>query len=293
MLPIRFNPGHGLSLAPFQLVGSPTAVTAIAGQVALRALPPARVLPAIATATFLRVNQLKVGSEVQLTVGQTPLTAVIVAETNAFPTVTGPGGGLLVDLAATQELVAATGQSPIPVTQWWLATKNGQVPPGLPARTSVTDRAAMAAQLLADPMSAIPQQAIVATAIAAALLAALGFSVAVAGSVRERRNQSALLAALGVDGRAQARLLCLEAASLSVPAAVTGLLLGTVLAHLLVPAVTLTSTAAAPVVPVLVKVPVATAALIALIVTAIPVLAAAASAVYRPDPAAQLRMAAS
>jgi hypothetical protein len=40
-------------------------------------------------------------------------------------------------------------------------------------------------------------------------------------------------------------------------------------------------------------VPVTTAALIALIVTAIPVLAAAASAVYRPDPAAQLRMAAS
>ena len=90
-----------------------------------------------------------------------------------------------------------------------------------------------------------------------------------------------------------ARLLCLEAASLSVPAAITGLLLGTVLAHLLVPAVTLTAAAAAPVVPVLVKVPIASAALIALIVTAIPVLAAAASAVYRPDPAAQLRMAAS
>jgi ABC-type antimicrobial peptide transport system permease subunit len=151
----------------------------------------------------------------------------------------------------------------------------------------------MAAQLLADPMSAIPQQAVVATAIAAALLAALGFSVSVAGSVRERRSQSALLAALGVDGRAQARLLCLEAVSLSLPAAATGLLLGTVLAHLLVPAVTLTASAAAPVVPVLVKVPVTTAALIALIVTAIPVLAAAASAVYRPDPAAQLRMAAS
>ncbi|HET7014097.1 MAG TPA: FtsX-like permease family protein [Streptosporangiaceae bacterium] len=290
---VNFNPGHGLSLAPFQVVGSPTAVTAITGLVALRALPPARVLPAIATASFLRLNQLKVGSDVQLTAGQTPLTAVIVGETNAFPTVTGTGGGLIVDLAAAQEMVTAVGQPPIPVTQWWLATKTSQAPPGLPVRTSVIDRAVMAAQLLADPMSAIPQQAVVATAIAAALLAALGFSVAVAGSVRERRNQAALLAALGVDGRAQARLLCLEAASLSVPAAITGLLLGTVLAHLLVPAVTLTAAAATPVVPVLVKVPVTSAALIALIVTAIPVLAAAASAVYRPDPAAQLRMAAS
>jgi hypothetical protein len=293
VLPVRFNPGHGLSLAPFQLVGSPTAVTAIGGQVAVRALPPPRVLPAIATASFLRVNQLKVGSEVPLTAGQTSIDAVVVAQTGAFPTVTGTGGGLIVDLAAAQELIAATGQAPIPVTQWWLTTRTGEVPPDLPARTSVVDRAAMAASLLADPMSAIPQQAIVATAIAAALLAALGFSVAVAGSVRERRNQSALLAALGVNGRAQARLLCLEAVSLSLPAAATGLLLGTVLAHLLVPAVTLTAAAGAPVVPVLVKVPIATAALIALIVTAIPVLAAAASAAYRPDPAAQLRMAAS
>lgn len=292
-LPIDFNPGHGLSVAPFQQVGSPTAVTAITGQVSLRALPARQTLPAIATASFLRANQLKVGSPVQLTAGQTPVHAVVVGEVSSFPTVTGAGGGLIVDLAAAQEMMAAVGQSPIPVTQWWLATTAGHLPPGLPAHTSVTDRAVLAAQLLADPMSAIPQQAVVATAIAAALLAALGFSVSVAGSVRERRSQSALLAALGVDGRAQARLLCLEAVSLSLPAAATGLLLGTVLAHLLVPAVTLTATAAAPVVPVLVKVPVTTAALIALIVTAIPVLAAAASAAYRPDPAAQLRMAAS
>jgi hypothetical protein len=292
-LPIRFNPGHGLSVSPFSFAFASTGTAPLTGEVSLRAAAPAKVLPAIATTSFLRANQLKVGSEIQLTAGQTPITAQVVSQVATFPTVTTPGGGLIVDLAATQEIVLPTGQAPIPVTQWWLATRTGAVPPGLPAHTSTVDRAAVAAQLLTDPMSAIPQQAVIATAIAAALLAALGFSVSVAGSVRERRSQSALLAALGVDGRAQARLLCLEAVSLSLPAAATGLLLGAVLAHLLVPAVTLTATAAAPIVPVLVKVPVTTAALIALIVTAIPVLAAAASAVYRPDPAAQLRMAAS
>jgi hypothetical protein len=292
-MPIRFNPGHGLSVSPFTYPGAATGLAPLAGEVDLRAAGPAKLLPAIATASFLRVNQLKVGSEIQLTAGQTPVTAVVVAEVANFPTVTAPAGALVVDLTAVQEAVLPAGQGPIPVTQWWLATRTGAVPPGFPARTSTVDRDAMAAQLLADPMSAIPQQAVVATAIAAALLAALGFSVSVAGSVRERRSQAALLAALGVAGREQARLLCLEAVSLSLPAAATGLLLGTVLAHLLVPAVTLTATAAAPVVPVLVKVPVLTAALIALIVTAIPVLAAAASAAYRPDPAAQLRMAAS
>lgn len=84
-------------------------------------------------------------------------------------------------------------------------------------------------------------------------------------------------------------MLCLEALALSLPAAATGLLLGTVLAHLLVPSVTLTATAAAPVVPVLVEVPIATVAAITLVVTAIPVLAAATAAIYRPDPAAELR----
>jgi len=155
----------------------------------------------------------------------------------------------------------------------------------------VTDRARLLSALEADPLSAIPQQAVQSIAVAAALLAILGFSVSVAASVRERRSQSALLAALGVDGAAQARLLCLEALALSLPAAVTGLLLGTVLAHLLVPAVTLTATAVAPVPSVLVEVPLATAALLALTITAVPVLAAAATAVRRPDAAAQLRVA--
>ena len=41
----------------------------------------------------------------------------------------------------------------------------------------------------------------------------------VTASVRERRAQRALLAALGVSQAAQARLLCLEQLMLSVPAA--------------------------------------------------------------------------
>lgn len=261
------------------------------GIVTLRAAAPPAYVPGIATSKFLTANNLGVGSEIQIGDGQATIDVRIAAEIKSFPTITASGGGVIVDETAVQELVTALGQAPVPVTEWWLATDGGRVPSGLPPGTTVTSRDRLAGALLSDPMSAIPQQAIQATAIAAALLAVLGFSVAVAGSVRERRSQTALLAALGVDGRGQARLLCLEALALSVPAAATGLALGTLLAHLLVPSVTLTASAAAPVVPVLVKVPLALAAGIALIVTAIPVLAAAASAVYRPDPAAELRTA--
>jgi hypothetical protein len=78
---------------------------------------------------------------------------------------------------------------------------------------------------------------------------------------------------------------------LSLPAAAAGLLAGAGLAHVLVPAVTLTSAATSPVPPVLVVFPLAWALPLALVVAAIPVMVAAVSVARRPDPAAELRTA--
>jgi ABC-type antimicrobial peptide transport system permease subunit len=155
----------------------------------------------------------------------------------------------------------------------------------------VVYRARILAALVDNPLSAAPQQAVLAIALAAALLAALGFSVSVAASVRERRTQSAVLSALGVSRTAQARQLCLEELLLSGPAAVAGLLLGAGIAHLLVPAVTLTASAATPVPVPLIELPLGWAAGLAALITAIPVLVAAATIARRSDPAARLRAA--
>ncbi len=285
---VTFRPGYGVSLEGF-FIGGPT--SPIAGQLTLRAPFAATILPGVATAAFLRSNQIHVGSIVQVTTGQATLSVRVVDSVSSFPTVTSPDGGLIIDQAQAQDLVAAEQLPPFGVSEWWIATSTGGVPPGFPPRTAITSAAKLAAALLSDPMTVIPQQAVQATALAAALLAILGFSVSVAGSVRERRAQSALLSALGVTGATQARLLTFEALALSLPAAATGLLLGTVLAHLLVPAVTVTATASAVAFPALVRIPLGASVGVALIVTAIPVLAAAATAMYRPDPAAQLRAA--
>ncbi len=165
------------------------------------------------------------------------------------------------------------------------------VPRDLPAGTAVTSAGQLAAGLLGNPLSAVPQQAVLAIAVAAALLAALGMAVSVAASVAERRTRSALLAALGVSRARQAGQLSLEHLILSAPAAAVGVLLGAGLAGLLVPAVTVTATAATPVPPVLVQIPLGWAAALAAAVSAVPVLAAAATAARRPDPAAELRAA--
>ena len=260
-----------------------------AGQLTLTAPVPFTAASGIATRALLAANQLRVGDSLQVSAGSTTVNVRIVGAVASFPTITGSGGGLIVDQAAIQDIVAEQDGAPLPVTQWWLATRAGEVPPGLPRGTVVADRDALHAALLSEPISAIAQQAAQAVAVAAVLLAMLGFTVSIAGSMRERRSQSALLAALGVDAAARARLLCVEALALGVPAAATGLLLGTVLAHLLVPAVTLTPAGAVPVPSALVEVPLGLAVLLALAVTTVPVIAAAATAAYRPDPAAQLR----
>ena len=74
--------------------------------------------------------------------------------------------------------------------------------PGLTARlqagSAITSAAQLAAGLTADPLSAAPQQALLALAVAAALLAVTGFCMAIAADVRQRRVENALMAALGV-----------------------------------------------------------------------------------------------
>ena len=126
----------------------------------------------------------------------------------AFPTISGPGGGVIVDLAALQDALAARSLVPAPVSEWWLATPTAQLPAGLtaslPKGSAVTLPGRLAAGLLGDPVSAAPQQALLAIAAAAAVLAIAGCSVSIATSMRDRRPQNALLSALGVSRAALA-----------------------------------------------------------------------------------------
>jgi len=204
-------------------------------------------------------------------------------------------GGLIVDLGSVQTLLTSNSLQPATATQWWLATTGSGVPPGLgaslPPGSAVTSEAGVAAGLLGNPLSTVPQQALLAVALAAAVLAITGFCVSIAAGVRQRRAENALLAALGVPPRSAAWQLCLEKLMLSLPSAVAGLVLGAVLAELLVPAITLTSSATAPVPPVLIEFGWAVILPLAVAVAVLPVLAAALTIARRPDAAAELRAA--
>ena len=289
---LTFTPGYG------QWAANPDAVPVIteplAGQVTLSA--PAAVpaaVPAIATQTFDSQNNTHVGTIVQTTVSGVTVPAKIVAVANAFPTIS--GAGLIMDLPTLEAFLVSHNTEPVPVNQWWLSTADGQVPPSLaravPPGATITGSAALAAATVGDPLSAAPQQALLAMAVAAALLAISGFWVSIAANVRQRRAENALLAALGVNQRSAAAQLFIEKLLLSVPAAALGLILGSVVARLLVPAVTLSPTAQIPVPPPITLFDLGQTVPLAVAVAVIPALAAALVIFRRPDPAAELRAA--
>jgi hypothetical protein len=283
---LTFNTGHD----PTAQIMANENIGVIPGTIAITVRPPSQVVPVIATAGYLTASHLGIGSLVAVPIGNFTMTAQIVASVARFPTVFGQNRALIADLTAVNDLLVAKQATLVPVTRWWLSTAGGHVP-RLPGGLglSVTDRASQQSALLNNQLLKAPRQVMIAIGIAAVLLGVLGFSISVAASLRSRRTQSAVFAALGVGKNAQAGQLCLEQFALSVPAAAAGLLAGIGLAQLIVSAITLTVDAAAPVPSALVIVPLGPAVALALVTAAGPAAAAALSVLRRPDPAAQLR----
>jgi hypothetical protein len=285
---LTFSPGHGphMKAALAQYDG----LTDLTGQITFTAPEPAKVVPAVATNAFLADNDLRVGSTVAQPIGTAIVPLHIVSAISAFPAVVGTGA-IIVDQAAIQDAITSQNSAPLPVSALWLRTTGGRVPAGLPSGSAISAATSVALAMQHDPLSKTPVEAAVAISAAAALLAGFGFCVSVAATARIRRTQRALLAALGVPVTAQARLACLEVLMLSVPASVIGLAIGTLLAYVLVPALTLSANAGAPVPAVLVSLPVGWVALLVVVVPAMPMVAATLSAIRQPDPAAELRAA--
>ena len=232
-------------------------------------------LPAVVTSNFAKAMGTGAGRSFPVSYAGTTINLKVVSVISGFPTITGPAGGAIVDQASLQDALASAGALPAQVTEWWLRTSRPVALAGLPAGTTITDRAVMAASLLASPLAAAPQLAMLAIAAAAVILAVAGFFVS-AATARERAHDMALLAALGATKGQLTRLLCLEQAVISVPAALAGLLLGGLLARLVIPAVSITAAGTPPVPPVLVQTPWAVPCAVALVMAAGPVLLAAA-----------------
>ncbi|MFF2142428.1 FtsX-like permease family protein [Kitasatospora sp. NPDC058190] len=254
------------------------------------------VVSGVATRDYLKLVGASTGDTVQVPFAGTVLPVKITGAVEAVP-VAGRSA-LVIDLATTARLLAAQGRSLPSHAEWWLpATGPGD---RTPAQAAAALRAAPGSQdvqlydevsagLLGDPVGAAPQNALMAVAVAAAVLAAIGFVAAVAGSAHERARDSALLLALGARRKQVTRTITAEQALLVGLGGAVGLALGTLLVHLIVPFVVLTPAARRPVPEALIELPVGQALLFASAIAVVPLLSAFLIGRRRRDVAARLR----
>ncbi len=255
--------------------------------VAITPRAPAAV-PAIATRAFLAASGQHLGAVVEVSPLSQPVPVLLAGEVVAFPTVTSPGGGLIVNQATLQAYLEANGGASVPVTQWWTGGTGRPAFAHLPAGSTVQTVAAVRRSLSGQLLALAPLRSMLAVTIIALVLACLGFIVSV-GTVRERGRDVAVLDALGATPRQLAGVVCLEQGIVSVPAAAGGLALGLLLSRLVIPAVTLTAQATRPLPPVLVRIPLPPVLVIAAVIAAFPVAAVAVSVVRGTQAAARLR----
>ncbi|MFB7712171.1 FtsX-like permease family protein [Streptomyces sp. NPDC056105] len=273
--------------------------------------PSVKEVTAVATDRFLSSSGAEVGSVVAVPVDGSPVKVRISASVRALPTTgpeagadtttgtaTGPtsadGGALLLDLPTLNRALADLHKDTVLPDEWWLSTEPGrsaEAAAALRARpdadpAQVVVRSEIAESLRDDPLGAGPQSALAAAAVAAALLAAVGFAVNTAGSMRERGDEFAILRALGAPRRQLARLVAAEQGILVALALLVGLALGSFLTRAVVPLVVLTGQATQPMPRVLIELPWAQVLLLLAGVAVTPVLITAGIALRRPPDAA-------
>ncbi|MFI1725682.1 FtsX-like permease family protein [Streptomyces sp. NPDC020489] len=264
--------------------------------VRLRVAQPAPApITAVATDRYLASAGARTGQRVDVPFGGRTLPVRIVASVEALPTTVNDGGALLVDLRSVNRVLGARYGESVTPTEWWLATdRPAEVAAALRARPDVDPaqvvvRDEIAQELRDDPFGAGPEAAFTAAAGVAAALAALGFAVSAAGSLRERDPEFAVLRALGAPRRGLARTIAAEQGVLVTLALLVGAALGTALARAVIPLVVLTSEATRPVPGVLVELPLPRVVLLLAAVAVTPLVVTGVLASRRANPVVALR----
>lgn len=267
------------------------------------AQPKATEVTAVATDRFLDSSGARTGQRVTVLIGGHDVPVRIVRSVRELPG-TGPetpsarfGGALLVDLPSVNRRLQSTYGAAVAPTEWWLRTgpgKTGEAAAGLrafpdaaPARVLVRDE--VAERLRDDPFGAGPGAAFAAATLVAVALAAVGFAVSAAGSLRERGTEFSVLRALGASRRRLARTVAAEQGVLTGLALLTGAALGAVLTRAVIPLTVLTPQATRPVPDVQVALPADRIALLLAGTAVVPLLVTAALALRRTDTTVTLK----
>lgn len=251
--------GSGFFGGIFGTRGVPSARIAFLPASLGNTLDPTPVLP---NRAFLEGTSSEVGDTLTATVEGGPRHLVIAGAVESFPT-TDPLRPLLIFDQPTFTLVrlqgSGTAEAP---TEWWLATADGTDEavaaafrePAF-ASSEVVSLGERTRTLSTDPVALGIIGALTLGFVVTGLFAVVGLAVSGAVSARQRRTEFALLRALGLSGRQLFGSLWLENGSVVLVSLVAGTSLGLLIGWTVLPFITVTQQATAPIPPVLVEIP--------------------------------------
>jgi hypothetical protein len=243
--------GNGTSFPASQLSFLPTAL-ATANEA----------VPVIANGAFLATMGSARGDTITATVEGRTRRLTIAGVVDSFPT-TDPARPLLLLDEPTVQLIRLQGTSRArSADEWWMTAATGASDAlagalrGSPFDSlQVVAAADRTRSLTTDPVALGMIGALTIGFVATGLFALVGLTVSAAVSARQRRTEFALLRALGLSGSQLSGSLWLENSSIVLVSLLAGTSLGLLTGWMVLPFVTVTQRAAAPVPPVLVDIP--------------------------------------
>ena len=219
-------------------------------------------MPVIANRAFLAATASATGDTITLSVDGASRRVSIAGVVDAFPT-TDPERPLLIVDEPTLGLMRLQANGIArSADEWWIqAPDDRQEALAEALRDSPFDSAQVVSavgrsrSLSTDPVAIGIIGALTLGFVATGLFAIVGLTVTAAVSARERRTEFALLRALGLSGRQLSGWLWLENGSLVLVSLLFGTGLGLLMGWIVLPFVTVTQRATAPVPPVIVEMP--------------------------------------
>lgn len=245
-LAMAFGSGTG------PLAGDPNAVHARIAWLPPEMSTSAPTIPIVASTGFLAGTAAHVDDHVTGSIGGATVDLHIVGSTAEFPTLDPAKPFIVVD-APTLALVRYVSiGSTDPPSEWWLTSSDpdstAAAVAALDPDATVVSRTQIDRELRGDPLALGVIGLLGLGSLAAMVFAAIGFIVSATVSTAEREGELALLRALGLSGGQLSAWLSAEHGLLLVAGLGGGVALGVLLAWLVLPFSTLTTTGA-PAVP--------------------------------------------
>jgi hypothetical protein len=232
---------------------------------------PRSLVPAVITDDLAHTMNISSGTLATLVVSGAAVPVSIYATTPLIP---GSGlgtalssrdqpalGAIAVDQAALFRALVVAGVDAMPLDEWWVNVPAGAADSYLdahadvPGITSAVSKEVVARDLQQGPLRVPTQAALWLAIVAAAVLAAVGFAVHTAATLRLRNTELAQLRAIGFTRRSLVGLIGVESGFLATLGAVFGITLGVLLGYLVGPLIAVSPTGVPTVPSVIVDIP--------------------------------------